>query len=137
VAWIFGIVFFLLCSGLVIHLVLAALLGKFNREPTSVDAWRPSQTKTKAGASSFPQLQVSPRLDLSEFRAREDEQLTNYGWVNRSAGVVRVPIERAMELVLQRGLAVRTNAQAGVGLSPAQLILDRSSQRQSGNLEAK
>jgi hypothetical protein len=130
VGWIFGIVLFLLSSGVVIHLVLAALLARFKHSPTPLDAWLPLQHNPQPVASSFPRLQVSPRLDLSAFKAREDEQLTNYGWINRSAGIVRVPIERAMELVLQKGLPVRTNGQSGAGHSPAQLIFDRSSQRQ-------
>jgi hypothetical protein len=67
-------------------------------------------------------LQVSAPLDLAQFRAREDEELTNYDWINRTAGIVRVPIERAMELVLQKGLPGGTN---GAGISPAQLIEKR------------
>jgi hypothetical protein len=137
VGWIFGIVLFLLVSGVVIHLVLAALLVTFKHSPASVDAWLPLQNNTQPAASSFPRLQVSPRLDLSEFRAREDQQLTNYGWVDRSAGIVRVPIERAMELVLQKGLPVRTNGQSGAGASPAQLILERSSQHLPPNQEGR
>jgi hypothetical protein len=55
-----------------------------------------------------PRLQASSRQDLDELRAAEDEMLHNYGWVNREAGVVRIPIERAKELVLERGLPTRS-----------------------------
>lgn len=48
-----------------------------------------------------PRLQVSPRLDMQQFRAREDATLSTYGWIDRDAGVVRVPIERAMELLVE------------------------------------
>jgi hypothetical protein len=54
-----------------------------------------------------PRLQTDPREDLSELRAREDAILRSYGWVDRNAGVVRIPIDRAMELTLQRGLPAR------------------------------
>lgn len=54
-----------------------------------------------------PRLQVEPRIDLEHLRAAEDEKLNSYGWVNRPAGVVRIPIERAMALVAERGLPVR------------------------------
>ena len=37
---------------------------------------------------------------------REDLLLDNYSWVDRSQGKVRIPIERAMELMPQRGLPV-------------------------------
>lgn len=39
-------------------------------------------------------------------RAREDLLLDNYSWVDESQGKVRIPIERAMELIAQRGLPV-------------------------------
>lgn len=54
-----------------------------------------------------PRLQTAPREDLAALRAREDETLRSYGWVDRNAGVVRIPIDRAVELTLQRGLPAR------------------------------
>jgi hypothetical protein len=65
-----------------------------------------------------PRLQDHPAQELTEFRARERQTLHSYGWVEPNAGVVRIPIERAMELVLARGLPVR--AGEGNGPSPAQ-----------------
>ena len=46
-----------------------------------------------------PRLQTEPRSDLETMRAGEDATLHGYGWVDRGAGRVRIPIERAMELV--------------------------------------
>ena len=54
-----------------------------------------------------PRLQAVPAQDLEAFRARELERLSTYGWVDRQAGVVHLPIERAMELVAKDGLPVR------------------------------
>ena len=54
-----------------------------------------------------PRLQVAPEVDLQAVRRREEERLQSYGWINREAGVVRIPIERAMELLVQRGVPVR------------------------------
>jgi hypothetical protein len=54
-----------------------------------------------------PQLQVEPRVDLLELRVREEAKLHSYGWVDRSAGVVHIPIERAMDLALEKGFPVR------------------------------
>jgi len=51
-----------------------------------------------------PRLQVNARADLAASREREARMLESYGWIDRSRGAVHVPIERAMELVLQRGL---------------------------------
>lgn len=54
-----------------------------------------------------PRLQVNPSLELSEVRQTEEALLTSYGWVQKEAGVVRIPIERAKQLLLERGLPVR------------------------------
>ncbi len=54
-----------------------------------------------------PRLQVTAGMDLDQLRAREESLLSSYGWVDEQAGIVRVPVERAMELALRRGFAVR------------------------------
>jgi hypothetical protein len=54
-----------------------------------------------------PRLQTNPREDLRELRAHEDALLATYGWVDRNAGVVRLPIDEAMKLTLERGLPAR------------------------------
>lgn len=54
-----------------------------------------------------PRLQVEPRMDLEHLRAREDAVLNSYGWVDPRAGIVRMPIDRAMDRLLQKGLPVR------------------------------
>lgn len=77
-----------------------------------------------------PHLQLSPHADLVVLRAREDAELTNYGWINRPAGVVRLPIDRAMDLLLQRGLPTRpTNAVAHTAKSEFGLARERSQSR--------
>lgn len=38
---------------------------------------------------------------LTELRSRETDLSTSYGWVDQSKGIVRVPIERAMQLTLE------------------------------------
>lgn len=64
-----------------------------------------------------PQLEVNERTELNGERLREEDTLSTYGWVDQGAGKVRIPIERAMDLLVQRGLPVRsggaTEAAAG------------------------
>jgi hypothetical protein len=54
-----------------------------------------------------PQLLVQEPVNLQTQRAREHEALTTYGWVDKNTGAVRIPIERAKDLLLERGLPVR------------------------------
>ena len=59
-----------------------------------------------------PQLEVNERTELNDERLREENTLSTYGWVDKSAGTVRIPIDRAMELIAQRGLPVRSQSNA-------------------------
>ncbi len=54
-----------------------------------------------------PRLQGNPLDDLRALRAAEEQTLTTYAWVDKNAGVVRIPIERAMQLLVERGLPAR------------------------------
>jgi hypothetical protein len=51
-----------------------------------------------------PRLQSDPTLDVTTLRANEDAILTTYGWVDRGAGIGRLPIDRAIELIAVTGL---------------------------------
>lgn len=55
----------------------------------------------------LPQLQVTPGADLNQYRTAEDARLDSYGWVDRLNGIIRIPINRAMDLVAERGLPAR------------------------------
>jgi hypothetical protein len=54
-----------------------------------------------------PRLEEDERGQLNDIRLQQDNTLYSYGWVDENAGTVRIPIERAMDLLVQRGLPVR------------------------------
>jgi hypothetical protein len=49
-------------------------------------------------------LDLHPRLDLQQMRREEDDVLNHYAWIDPDHGVVRLPIERALELISLNGL---------------------------------
>lgn len=71
-----------------------------------------------------PRLQIAPAQELLQIRAAEDAVLSSYGWVNQAAGLVRIPIDRAIERVIEQGLPVwRENSapqQTEDGAAPVQ-----------------
>lgn len=70
----------------------------------------PPSTLTARPASQLPaepRLQQNPLADLRVMRAEEDGLLGSYAWVDRDRGVVRLPIDRAMSLLVERGLPAR------------------------------
>jgi hypothetical protein len=66
-----------------------------------------------------PQLEVNERTELNDERLREEQTLSTYDYVDKNAGTVRIPIDRAMELVAQRGLPTRTQASDLIAVSAA------------------
>ncbi|HEX5433771.1 MAG TPA: hypothetical protein VFY05_06005 [Candidatus Angelobacter sp.] len=65
-----------------------------------------TRSVTPSDVEKFPE----PRLETYEpteifgFRAEEEKQLNSYGWVDQKTGAVHIPIERAMDLIAERGL---------------------------------
>jgi hypothetical protein len=131
---IFIVVLFLLFGGLAVHGIVAGFFDSLKRTRPPKDQWQPQAVAATAAAARlpYPRLQVSPPLDLQSFRAWEEAQLHSYGWVDRSAGVVRIPIERAMDLVLPEGLPTRAGSNGNqVGPSSFQLMQERPNHRES------
>src|SRR5215210_5368591 len=65
----------------------------------------------------MPRLQPAPIADMKDMRAAEDQILQGYGWVDQKQGVTRIPIDRATDLLAQRGIASRPQAPAASGVS--------------------
>jgi len=72
-----------------------------------------------------PRLEENERGQLDDIRLNEEQTLSTYGWVDQKAGTVRIPIDRAMDLIAQRGLPVRQSA------------VEQSSQQQKGSTKRK
>ena len=66
-----------------------------------------------------PMLENDEKSQFKDFLLKQEEQLNTYGWVERDAGVVHIPIQQAMDLIQERGLPVLPAGSAGT--SPATL----------------
>ena len=77
-------------------------------------ALKPGEAQRLAVPPS-PNLQTQPFRDVYEMRNAEAKKLTEYGWVDKDGGVTHIPIERAMEVMLQRGFPTRADNGALVG----------------------
>ena len=99
-----------IATAVIIHLCLigyGALLGAHDKSFGRVYQIRPKQVPQYPA----PALQVKPQVDLQTYRARAEHDLNSYGWIDQAHGVVKIPIERAMNLLLARGLPVRPAVQ--------------------------
>ena len=100
----------------IISLVLWGLFNWANARLAAGDP-RPGPMARTTQVPPAPRLQVSPRQEWGQMLAEQRQQLESYGWVDQNAGRARIPIERAMELVLERGLPARAGG-PGLEQSP-------------------
>jgi hypothetical protein len=54
-----------------------------------------------------PHLLVVPGQELKAVQAAEDSLLNSYAWVDREKGIVRIPIQRAIDILAQGGIRSR------------------------------
>ena len=66
-----------------------------------------------------PRLQAQPRLDLKDYCAAQEQGVNSYGWVDQPSGIVHIPVNRAMDLILAQGLAARPINEAPDGTAAA------------------
>jgi hypothetical protein len=107
---IFGFGGALLVAAIVIHLAMWGVFVYFDDREADRSAAPSPLAPTEVRQPPEPRLQTAPREDAARFRAEEDAILTGYSWIDREAGTVRIPIDEAMKLTLQKGLPVRESA---------------------------
>jgi hypothetical protein len=103
--------------GLVLYLIVFGMYRFLDRyaaahqAPLSPMATPQADTRimTHENTQIFPQprLEENERTQLREFIEDQDRKLATYDWMDKDRGIVRIPIDRAMALIVQRGLPVR------------------------------
>ena len=92
---------------LVVIFGLIGLLYSFLNASQVAGSAPPPLLEEAQGLPPGPLLQRDPEQDMQEMSTKQDAILNHYGWVDKEAGVVHIPIERAIELTLERRLPTR------------------------------
>lgn len=121
---LFTIAFLLLLSCIAIFIVITLMMRYFKAHEPAVTAGQANIPATRIKEFPRPRLEVKPGASLTQLRAVEDVDLNSYGWIDRNAGTVRIPIDRAMQLLLDRGLP-----DVGTGQTPLSLMQARPAER--------
>ena len=110
---IFGFGAGLLVTAIVVSAAVWMMFAYFDRRETDRSGPASPLATTEVRQPPEPRLQIAPREDAARFRAEEDALLNGYTWIDRAAGTVRIPVEEAMKLTVQKGLPVREPAEQG------------------------
>jgi hypothetical protein len=92
---------------------LSIVYGIFQFLSTQPVTTAPPNPMAETNLQQFPpepRIEEHPAVEIQELHAKEDSLLSTYGWTDKMAGVVRIPIDRAIDLELERGLPVRKEA---------------------------
>ncbi|HMH02043.1 MAG TPA: hypothetical protein VK555_11540 [Terriglobales bacterium] len=120
---IFAFLIVLALVGVLVHFAVKGMYGYLDayqkqHQPPLNPLVNQTETDSRKVSNSdiarFPQprLETNERLEINDFRLQEEKDLNSYGWIDQKAGIARIPIERAMQLLAQRGLPTRPQAGA-------------------------
>jgi hypothetical protein len=105
--FVVALVLTLICVHFVVLATLRFYISRESQPPPL------SYVKGPPAGTAGPGLLVdAPRL-LRSLREQEDQALNTSGWVDRGRGIVRIPIDRAMDLIVRRGLPAKISEPGG------------------------
>jgi hypothetical protein len=111
----------LILLAVVVHVVLGWFMAGFARREQQLSTLRPARFTNSRGQFPAPNLQDEPSQDMQNFVTGQRKTLSNYEWADRKARIARIPIDRAMDILVEKGLpTVTSQSQAGpsAGSSP-------------------
>jgi hypothetical protein len=81
--------------------IVTAMSRRLEKRAIQTDKQALSQRPISASEPyfPFPREQPDPLVDLAAVRARDEAELNSYGWINKTSGIVRIPIDRAIDLL--------------------------------------
>lgn len=103
----------LLYFALVVAVILAAAslsliwLFKYFQKAENPGSFVAAPFAAERPLPPLPRIQPNPGADMQNYYQSQQSLLNSYGWIDRQNGIVRLPIDRAMELLLERGLPTR------------------------------
>jgi len=111
---IWGFAVIVAATTILLHLIVWGMMIGYRKAAVRRDpAPSPLAEANERRLPPAPRLQDQPYRDMEALRATEDERLSTYGWVDHTAGIGRIPIDRAIDLILERGLPEAPTPPAG------------------------
>jgi len=104
VGWAVGLFIVLVLSVIATVVFFDAMSAYARRHDPAVSPLAATERSTPPE----PHLSSDEPQDLAAARREEEQVLETYDWVDKSKGVVRIPVDRALELVAKEGLPSRS-----------------------------
>jgi hypothetical protein len=127
-----GIVLFtagLVATITVVQVVLGLVMRRTAHQEVRQEALPPGWLAIDVDQFPAPRLQKDPAVDLARMREEERRRIDAYGWVDRETGIAFIPVERAMDILAQRGLP-KVPAPAPVEGAPPNTFIPAATKRE-------
>jgi hypothetical protein len=104
-----GVLYFALLMAAILAAASFSLIGlfKYFQKAANPGSFVAAPFATERPMPPPPRIQPNPGADLQDYYQSQEKLLNSYGWIDRQNGIVRLPIYRAMELLVERGLPTR------------------------------
>jgi hypothetical protein len=137
---VFAFMIGLAVIGIVIYFIIVGMysyLDKIEREqmatasPLVTSKGAMSRVVTQAEMdkafkdNGVPMLETNERGQFKDFLLNQEDQLNSYGWVDKDASVAHIPIQRAMDLIVQQGLPVYPQSSVDASAAAASKVLTK------------
>jgi hypothetical protein len=108
----------------VVQVAIAIAMNWISHDERRIDQRYPDGHAIEVDQFPSPRLQANPEQELEQIKQHELDQLQSYGWVDGTAGIAHIPIDRALDIVASKGLPkipapeLKPGEAAPIGVSP-------------------
>ena len=113
-----------------VQVMLGLAINWISHDETPKDERFPQRHAIEVNQFPTPRLQVNPEAELASIKQQELARLESYGWVDQSAGIAHIPIDRALDILATQGLPkipapeLKPGEAAPIGVSPLPVSRD-------------
>jgi len=107
-------IFIMVCMVMMVLTILGMnfLMHKLNNDLVKSDNLSNVYSAERQLPENGPVLQGldQARIDLKKLHAEENALLTQYDWIDKQAGTVRIPVDQAVSILVNKGYPVRESS---------------------------
>ncbi|HEV3309613.1 MAG TPA: hypothetical protein VG815_03745 [Chloroflexota bacterium] len=91
---------------ILVQVILAVVMQGFSSEEKELDSLAVPRFAGDTGGFPSPRIQPDPAEEFTKMKIEDLGRLNQYGWIDRAAGVAHIPVDRAVDILAERGLPI-------------------------------
>jgi hypothetical protein len=91
---------------ILVQLILAVVMQGFSSEEKELDSLAVPRFAGDTGGFPAPRIQPDPAEEFIKMKTEDLGRLSQYGWIDRTAGIAHIPVDRAIDILAKQGLPI-------------------------------